>query len=113
MTVKNENNVRKNFWPKLQQSLARIPFADQVLAAWYCATDANTPLRVKGTLFGALAYFILPFDIIPDVILGLGFTDDLAVLMTAMTLVRNHVTQDHLDRATATVTRLKQSAVRT
>jgi uncharacterized membrane protein YkvA (DUF1232 family) len=111
MAVTDENNVRQNFWPKLQQNLARIPFADEVLAAWYCATDAKTPLKVKGTLFGALAYFILPIDVIPDVILGLGFTDDLAVLMTAMTLVKNHITPEHRDRARETIARLKQETV--
>ena len=107
MADQDEQNVRQNFWPKLQQNLARIPFADEVLAAWYCATDQKTPLKVKGTLFGALAYFILPIDVVPDFILGLGFTDDLAVLMTAMTLMKNHITQDHRDRARDTVTRLK------
>jgi uncharacterized membrane protein YkvA (DUF1232 family) len=107
----DEKNVRQNFWPKLQQNLARIPFAGEVLAAWYCATDQKTPLKVKGTLFAALAYFILPFDVIPDVILGLGFTDDLAVLMTALTLVKNHVTQEHRDHAQETIARLKQQAV--
>jgi uncharacterized membrane protein YkvA (DUF1232 family) len=107
MADHDEQDVRQNFWPKLQQNLARIPFADDVLAAWYCATDQNTPLKVKGTLFGALAYFILPIDIIPDFILGLGFTDDLAVLMTAMTLMKNHITQAHRDQARDTITRLK------
>jgi uncharacterized membrane protein YkvA (DUF1232 family) len=111
MHQSDENNVRQNFWPKLQQNLARVPFADEVLAAWYCATDTKTPLKVKGTLFGALAYFILPFDVIPDFILGLGFTDDLAVLMTALTLVKNHVTQEHRDRARETIARLKQGTV--
>jgi uncharacterized membrane protein YkvA (DUF1232 family) len=110
MAGDDEHNVRTNFWPKLQQNLARIPFADEVLAAWYCATDTNTPLRVKGTLFGALAYFILPFDVIPDVILGLGFTDDLAVLMTALTLIKSHVTQAHRDRAAETLDRLRKGA---
>lgn len=99
MTGTDEQNVKQNFWPKLQQNLARIPFAEEVVAAWYCASDVKTPLKVKGTLFAALAYFILPFDIIPDFILGLGFTDDLAVLVTAMTLVRSHITQVHRDRA--------------
>mgnify|MGYP003436442358 CR=1 FL=1 len=111
MAMSDEKSVRQNFWPKLQQNLARIPFADEVLAAWYCATDAKTPLKVKGTLFGALAYFILPIDVVPDVILGLGFTDDLAVLMTAMTLVKNHITQEQRDRARETIERLKQQAV--
>jgi uncharacterized membrane protein YkvA (DUF1232 family) len=108
MTDSDEQSVRRDFWPKLQQNLARIPFADEVVAAWYCASDAKTPLKVKGTLFAALAYFILPFDIIPDFILGLGFTDDLAVLMTALTLVKSHVTQDHRDRAAATLDRLRK-----
>ncbi len=111
MAVTDEKSVRQNFWPKLQQNLARIPFADEVLAAWYCATDVKTPLKVKGTLFGALAYFILPIDIIPDFILGLGFTDDLAVLMTALTLVKNHVTQEHRDQARETIERLKHPTV--
>jgi uncharacterized membrane protein YkvA (DUF1232 family) len=111
MALSDEKSVRQNFWPKLQQNLARIPFADEVLAAWHCATDSKTPLKVKGTLFGALAYFILPIDVIPDVILGLGFTDDLAVLMTAMTLVKNHITPEHRDRARETIARLKQQPV--
>jgi uncharacterized membrane protein YkvA (DUF1232 family) len=108
MESPDENTVRQNFWPKLQQNLARIPFAADALAAWYCATDTNTPLKVKATLFGALAYFILPVDIVPDVILGLGFTDDLAVLMTALTLVKNHVTQGHRDKASDTIHQLQQ-----
>jgi uncharacterized membrane protein YkvA (DUF1232 family) len=45
------------------------------------------------------------------VIVGLGFTDDLAVLMTAMTLVKNHITAEHRDRARETIERLKQEAV--
>jgi uncharacterized membrane protein YkvA (DUF1232 family) len=107
MTTDNEQQVRTDFWPKLQQNLARVPFAEDVVAAWYCAFDAATPFKVKGTLLGALAYFILPIDVVPDIILGLGFTDDLAVLMTAMTLVKNHITQAHRDRARDTLDRIR------
>jgi uncharacterized membrane protein YkvA (DUF1232 family) len=113
MAQDNEQTVRNGFWPKLQQNLARIPFAGEVLAAWYCATDAATPLKVKATLFAALAYFILPFDVIPDVILGLGFTDDLAVLMTAMTLVKSHITQAHRDKARDAIARLRSGTTST
>jgi len=42
--------------------------------AFYCATDSATPLPIRATLMGALAYFILPFDAIPDILLGLGYT---------------------------------------
>jgi uncharacterized membrane protein YkvA (DUF1232 family) len=104
----DEEIVQQGLWPKLVRYAARIPFADEVLAAWYCATDPATPVKVKATLFGALAYFVLPFDLIPDVILGLGFTDDLAVMVTAVTLVRNHITQVHRDRARGTLTAIRQ-----
>jgi uncharacterized membrane protein YkvA (DUF1232 family) len=69
--------------------------------------DPATPFKVRATLFGALAYFILPFDAIPDFILGLGFTDDMAVIVTAFTMIRNHLTQEHLDRARETIDRLR------
>jgi uncharacterized membrane protein YkvA (DUF1232 family) len=108
MTQNDTNTVKQNFWPKLQQHLAHVPFAQDAVAAWYCAFDSNTPLKVRGTLLGALAYFILPIDVIPDFIVGLGFTDDLAVLMTAITLVKNHITQDHRDRAKAKVEALRR-----
>jgi uncharacterized membrane protein YkvA (DUF1232 family) len=109
MTDNDTQQVKQNFWPKLQRNLARVPFAEDVVAAWYCAFDAKTPLKVKGTLIAALAYFILPLDVIPDVILGLGFTDDLAVLVTAMTLIKSHITQDHRDRARDAVARMRQN----
>ena len=107
MIASDEQKVREGFWPKLTQGLARIPFAEDAIAAWYCASDAATPFKVRATLFGALAYFILPFDVIPDFLLGIGFTDDLAVLVTAMTLVRGHITQDHRNRARAKLDSLK------
>ena len=47
---------------------------------------------MKATLFGAIAYFVLPFDAIPDMLPVLGFTDDAAVLATAIKLVANHIT---------------------
>ena len=85
--------------------------ADRALAAYYCAMDPSTPFKVRATLLGALAYFILPFDVIPDFILGLGFTDDMAVIVTAFTMIRNHLTQDHLDQARETIDRLRTGEV--
>jgi uncharacterized membrane protein YkvA (DUF1232 family) len=111
MNPTDEQKVKSEFWQKLSHNLARLPFAEEAIAAWYCAFDPATPLKVKGTLLGALAYFILPFDIIPDFILGLGFTDDLAVLMTAITLVKSNITQDHRDKAKAILDQIRQGSV--
>ena len=99
--------VKEKFFPKLARVMARVPFAEELVAAYYCAFDRATPARAKGILIGALAYFILPVDAVPDFILGLGFTDDMAVLLAAFNVVRTHVTQDHRDRARETLERLR------
>ncbi len=103
----NESNVINDFWPKLAQNLSRLPFAEDVVAAYYCAFDAETPLKVKGTLLAALAYFVMPLDVIPDFLLGLGFTDDLAVLVAAFTMVKGHINQGHRDKARDTLDRMR------
>ena len=108
MDPTNEQRVRRDFWPALGRNLARVPFAEELVAAWYCAFDSATPLKVKATLMGALAYFILPFDVVPDFLLGLGYTDDFAVLMTAIALVRGHITAQHRDAAKAKLDGLRQ-----
>jgi uncharacterized membrane protein YkvA (DUF1232 family) len=105
--TQDDQTVKTGFWPKIAANLHRVPFADEALAAYYCAFDPATPLKVKGTLLGALAYFILPFDVIPDFLIGVGFTDDLAVLVTAITLVRGHITEVHRDKAREKLNELK------
>ena len=102
----NEAQVKDKFFPKLARVLAQVPFAEDLVAAYYCAFDRATPMRAKGVLIGALAYFVLPIDVIPDFILGLGFTDDMAVLLAAFNVVRTHVTPAHRDRARETLDRL-------
>ena len=91
MAGQDEQMVREGFWPKLTRHAAQLPFADELLAAWYCATDPATPLKVKGTLFGALAYFILPLDAIPDLTPFTGYADDLAALSAALLTVAAYV----------------------
>lgn len=92
---KRNERVKKGFWKTARRAGRLIPFMDEVVAAYYCALDQNTPMRVRMTLMAALAYFVLPFDIIPDMLVGIGFTDDIAVLMAALTAVRTHITPAH------------------
>ena len=93
--------VRRGFWRKLRASLARIGFAREAVAAYYCALDPATPSRVRAILLGALAYFIAPVDVLPDFVVGLGFTDDAAVLMLAWRSVAEHISDRHRTRAEA------------
>ena len=96
---RQEKTVRDKFWATLRKSARRIPFARDAVAAFYCATDPMTPRRVKGILLAALAYFILPLDAVPDVFALVGFTDDLAVLTTAIAMVRGHLNDSHYQAA--------------
>ena len=102
--------VERDFWRKLLKLAARLPFAEDLAAAYFCAIDPVTPARVKGILIGALAYFVIPFDAIPDFIAGFGFTDDAAVLAMAVRLVSKHLKDSHYVRARAALG-LPQSAV--
>jgi uncharacterized membrane protein YkvA (DUF1232 family) len=86
-------------WRKLVRVAARITFADQLVAAWYCATDPATPMHVRAVLFGALAYFLLPADVIPDIIAGIGFTDDASVIAAVFGTFATYVTPEHREAA--------------
>jgi len=93
--------VRRGFWGKLRASLVRIGFAREAVAAYFCALDPATPMRVRAILLGALAYFIAPVDVLPDFVAGLGFTDDATVLMLAWRSVAEHISDRHRAQAEA------------
>jgi len=95
--------VREGFWRKLGRTLGRLPFADDLVAAYFAAFDPKTPTSVKAILIGALVYFIMPVDIIPDVLIGTGFLDDASVLAYALATARKHLLPSHYARARRTL----------
>jgi uncharacterized membrane protein YkvA (DUF1232 family) len=97
--AEDEAAVRRGFWRKLKRMAASLPFVEDLLAAYYCAFDRHTPLQVKAMLVAALAYFVLPFDTMPDVMPLLGYTDDAAVLATAIRLIATHLRPEHREAA--------------
>jgi len=87
--------VRSRFWGKVKTVAANIPFVEDLLTVYYCAFDRNTPRHVQATLIGALAYFILPFDAVPDMLPLLGYTDDMALLAGVVRLLASHIRPEH------------------
>jgi uncharacterized membrane protein YkvA (DUF1232 family) len=99
--MSDEQIVQDGFWHKARKTLGRVPFSEDAAAAFYCATDSATPFAVRATLFGALAYFVLPIDAVPDFLLGLGYTDDAAVLLAAFTTAKTYIADEHRAKARA------------
>jgi uncharacterized membrane protein YkvA (DUF1232 family) len=97
--AQDKEGVRRRFKRKFRRLAAKLPFAEDLLAAYYCAFDRDTPRHVQLSLLGALAYFVLPVDFMPDVLPLLGFTDDAAVLVTALRLVAGNIRPDHREAA--------------
>jgi len=96
---RDEANVLANFWSKLRSFAAQIPFAEDLLTVYYCALDRRTPTYVRIALFAALAYFIDPFDVVPDVLPIIGLSDDAAVLAGSIKLVWDNIKPEHRDAA--------------
>jgi uncharacterized membrane protein YkvA (DUF1232 family) len=104
----NEERVARGFWPKIRKVAAKTPFAADALAVWFCARDAQTPRSAKALMMAALAYFVVPTDAIPDVIAGIGFTDDAAVFAALLATVGRHLKPRHKAEAQAFLDRLKR-----
>lgn len=98
---RNERLVRRRFWGKLRRVAGHLPMARELVATYFCALDPATPPHVKAVLLGALAYFVIPTDMVPDFLAGLGFVDDATVLSTAVGTVAPHIKPRHKRRADA------------
>jgi uncharacterized membrane protein YkvA (DUF1232 family) len=97
----DEAGVRRDFWAKLTRVGRKVPFAEDILAAYFCTLDPATPTRVRLTLLGAIAYFVLPMDAVPDFLPLLGFADDAALLMAALSQVAGSIGETHRAQARA------------
>jgi uncharacterized membrane protein YkvA (DUF1232 family) len=101
----NSRTVNRGFWPKIRRLARRLPFAEDAVALWFCARDRETPTATKAMLMAALAYFVLPTDLIPDWFVGIGYTDDAAVIALAITLAGRAIRDSHRAAARAALDR--------
>jgi len=78
----SDSFLDENFWDKVTRMPETAgcsgPRAAYILYA--LLRGSSTPLWAKTTIIGALGYLVCPIDAIPDIIPGVGFTDDLAVM---------------------------------
>jgi uncharacterized membrane protein YkvA (DUF1232 family) len=81
--------------------VGQVPFTVDAVAMYFCMIDQHTPWHVKGTIAGALTYFVAPQDAIPDFLGAIGFTDDASVIAMTLSTIGAAVTADHKQQAAA------------
>lgn len=98
-TQAQAQRVATRFWSTLRRAARRIPFVEDVVAAFFCAFDPKVPFKSRAIMLGALAYFVMPIDAVPDILLLVGFGDDIAVLGAAIAAIRANMTDEHYAKA--------------
>lgn len=104
--VKYESNYSEGaFWEKVKKiaSRAGVKTVYYALVLYYTLTDPATPSRYKAVIMGALGYFILPFDLLPDLLPFAGLADDWAALVAAVAYVASAITPSIKEKARAKV----------
>lgn len=100
-TSYGNNYSESSLWDKIKnvakQAGGKVIYA--ALLCYYVLKDENASTADKAKIYGALGYFILPIDLIPDAIPVVGFTDDLSALLWALHSVWKNVTPEMKDRA--------------
>lgn len=92
--------TESSVWRKLKRHSGRLgqELVETTLKLYYSARDEQTPAWARTVIYGALVYFLVPLDAIPD-FLPIGYTDDLSTLLAAIATVGIYVKPDHKRKA--------------
>ena len=101
MTIesKSQSVNADDFFSKILRVLGQIPFARDIVAMYFALIDDATPIWARAQIAAAIAYFLMPFDAIPDMIVPFGYADDAGVVAAALALVGAHVGSRHYREA--------------
>jgi len=113
--LKNPDSLSAPHWyspPRLWRTLLRAAVVAgrktllTALTLFFCLRDADTPKWAKRVIVGALGYFVLPTDLLPDALPMIGFADDFMALTAALATVAAYIKDEHKTRATEQVARI-------
>ena len=106
--AKPEDFNERRFWKTVRRYASKWGDAllRQVVTLYYVMRDPKTPARSKAVIGGALAYLVLPADLIPDLLPMVGWTDDAAAIAWAALEVVNSIKDEHRAKAAETISRL-------
>lgn len=86
----------KSFWEKIKNfsKSAGIKVVYAALLLYYVLEDKNVEIKTKLSITAALGYFIIPTDAIFDFTPLIGYSDDLGVLLFALSQISSNITPD-------------------
>lgn len=92
--------ICKELFQKIKKVLikAELELIYKVLQLWYVLQKLDLPYPIKATIVGALTYFILPVDSVPDFLPG-GFVDDLAAITFALSIASLYLDEEVNEKA--------------
>jgi len=112
--TENSNNskiITKSLFNKIENvfKIAGKGLIEKVFLLYNLMIDPEVPKNAKLAIFSGLTYFIMPFDAIPDFLVGIGFTDDMSVLLGIIYMFSTHITEEHKSKAKEMLEKFKQS----
>lgn len=92
-------------WEKIRKNIAKIgvKVIYQALLLFYVAQSPYCPAKVKAGIIGALGYLISPLDLVPDIMMGIGYTDDAAMIAAALAIAQVYITDEIRAQARAKI----------
>lgn len=101
MEAAGKNFSDEKFWEKLKKfaKKAGSSVVYAVLLLYFTLQKPAVPAKAKAIIIGALGYFILPLDLIPDIAVGVGYTDDLGALGVALFQVAMYIDDEIRQKA--------------
>ncbi len=86
--------TESKLWKKLHRIARKVgkQLLSVVLSLYYVLVSGHVSVKHKTLILGALGYFILPIDLLPDVLAGIGYADDLTALLTVYNVVKSNIT---------------------
>ena len=88
----SERGLMKKLATMARKAGVKVVYA--VLLLYYALQSPQTSVKDKSIIYGALGYFILPLDLIPDFIPLAGYGDDMGALLLAISRVVANITDD-------------------
>ena len=95
--------TKERFFATVKKMKMHVALIKKALVLYYCMRDQETPKYVKVILLGALGYFILPIDIFPDSLPGIGTLDDLVIITAAYKFANRYIKPIHVEKAIAKI----------